>query len=207
MQRCLKLGGGGRRVRLALVVSVLAAAPLPVYGQDPDAAAGNGPWVLHEVTSVVVEDRSTGSGLLPGRAPVRTASGSEYEVSPPLAPRPGHAPRLIVLRSDGIFRILVEGRGPELQGRQLSPPRARIGSEGDQVERAVVVAGRIEGEFLGFGGASIVQLDNGQRWQQTDGTSIALPLQYPAVVVVRDGSSHLMRVTGISEWIPVRRLD
>lgn len=207
MKRNRRIRGVRRKGALVLASVAAIALPVALQGQDGDSAERSGPWVFHEVTSVAGGEGRAQAGLLPGRRSLRTASGSEYEVSPPLAPQAGPFPRLIVLRNGGIFRILVEGGGPELQGRQINPPRTRPGTDGEHADRDAVVAGRIDGEFLGFDGNTVVRLTNGQDWQQTDQTRTAVPLQNPAVVVVRDGASYLMRVTGIPEWVRVRRLD
>jgi len=68
------------------------------------------------------------------------------------------------------------------------------------------IRSHIDGEFTGTDDAVVYKLVNGQVWQQI-GYSYSYSYSYrPAVEITRQGSRHIMKVSGFSKDIPVRRI-
>lgn len=69
-----------------------------------------------------------------------------------------------------------------------------------------VLVSRIAGEFTGWDGETIFELQNGQIWQQS---SYAYTYHYaymPEVTIYKVGSQFKMKVEGVGETISVRRI-
>lgn len=69
-----------------------------------------------------------------------------------------------------------------------------------------VVESQIDGDFEGWEGDTIFKLTNGQIWQQA---TYAYAYHYafrPGVTIFQDGTIFRMKVDGVSDSIPVRRL-
>lgn len=69
-----------------------------------------------------------------------------------------------------------------------------------------VAESQIDGEFEGWSGTTIFPLLNGQIWQQARYAYVYCYAFRPRVIVVKDGGVYLMKVDGISESLPVKRL-
>ena len=68
------------------------------------------------------------------------------------------------------------------------------------------IESRIDGEFEGWDGETIVKLTNGQIWQQT-GFHYEYHYAYmPEVIVYRSGNVYKMKVEGTREAVIVTRL-
>lgn len=67
-------------------------------------------------------------------------------------------------------------------------------------------ASRVDGEFEGWTGRTVVQLQNGEIWRQRSGTEVHAYRVFPAVQVRRTGSGCQMKVDGVAEEVPVERL-
>lgn len=92
----------------------------------------------------------------------------------------------------------VPGRSPAGPGR-----RAASAAEEETVES------RLTGEFRGWEPRAVFVLENGQRWQETAGTTYAgTPLAAPAVRI-RAGAlgAYWMRIEGVRLEVKVRRVD
>jgi hypothetical protein len=71
----------------------------------------------------------------------------------------------------------------------------------------VVVKGRIRGEFTGWTGETVFELDNGQKWQQAR-YAYWYHYQYrPEVVVYRDGSKHFLKLVDDEHSVEVRKVS
>lgn len=79
-------------------------------------------------------------------------------------------------------------------------------SPGTTTHSGDVLVSRIAGEFTGWDGETIFELQNGQIWQQS---SYAYTYHYaymPEVTIFKVGSQFKMKVEGVSETIFVRRI-
>ncbi len=76
----------------------------------------------------------------------------------------------------------------------------------DAMDRGEIVA-RIVGEFSGFSNGSILELDNGQAWEITDG-QLAIPAVSGATVTIKPAmlGSWLLAVDGYNRTARVRRV-
>ncbi|HKE19219.1 MAG TPA: hypothetical protein VKB80_30295 [Kofleriaceae bacterium] len=68
------------------------------------------------------------------------------------------------------------------------------------------IESRIDGEFEGWTGRTVVQLENGQVWRQRSATERYAYRVSPAVQVHRSASGCHMKVDGVAEEVPVDRL-
>jgi len=69
-----------------------------------------------------------------------------------------------------------------------------------------VIKGKIDGDFEGWEGETIVKLTNGDIWQQTEYYNKYHYAYSPEVILVRDGSGYKMKVDGVSKAVSVQRL-
>ena len=68
------------------------------------------------------------------------------------------------------------------------------------------IESRVDGEWEGWQGDSIVKLLNGQLWEQV-GARISAKYKYnPRVFVYKQGSTHFMQIDGESSAVQVRRI-
>jgi hypothetical protein len=69
-----------------------------------------------------------------------------------------------------------------------------------------IIESRIDGEFTGWTGETIFQLQNGQIWQQA---SFAYMYRYaysPKILIYRSSTGYKMKVDGVDQEIHVQRL-
>ena len=78
--------------------------------------------------------------------------------------------------------------------------QAQQNSEPDRIES------RILGTFTGWNGRTTFRLENGQIWQQADGTTSDLTLHDPQVVIKHLGIGYLLTFPGHSDTVFVRRI-
>ena len=69
-----------------------------------------------------------------------------------------------------------------------------------------VIESNIEGEFQGWEGETIFKLDNGEIWQQASYSYTYHYSYRPKVMIYRSGGTYRMKVEGLEETIPVKRL-
>ena len=68
------------------------------------------------------------------------------------------------------------------------------------------IKSRIAGEFNGWDGDNIYELDNGTKWQQAQYKYKYKYKHRPIVKIWKDGSKYMLEVEGMSEMIQVRRV-
>jgi len=68
------------------------------------------------------------------------------------------------------------------------------------------VEGRIDGDFEGWEGETIVKLMNGEIWQQTEYYYYYHYAYSPKVTIVKSGSTYKMKVDGVSKAVGVVKL-
>lgn len=84
--------------------------------------------------------------------------------------------------------------------------QVNVSSRPSPVYNYETVESAIDGEFEGWDGDTIFQLENGQVWQQS---SYAYTYHYaynPDVLIFDDGGEWTMKVEGVDETITVERL-
>lgn len=71
------------------------------------------------------------------------------------------------------------------------------------------VESRLQGEFRGWEPRTVFALENGQRWQETGGTTYAGPPLAAPAVRIRAGAlgAYWMRIEGVRLEVKVRRVD
>lgn len=106
---------------------------------------------------------------------------------------------------------LVSGnRTPAAAGGPVStaPPDDRTGFRAQDAGRDVIVS-RIAGTFSGWGPKSILKLENGQRWQITDGSSFDFnPMEHPQIrIEPKSLGSWMFHVEGYNTGARVTRVE
>ncbi|MFZ9839602.1 MAG: hypothetical protein ACO3JJ_13835, partial [Opitutaceae bacterium] len=76
-------------------------------------------------------------------------------------------------------------------------------------EEEAPVESRLTGEFRGWEPRAVFALENGQRWQETGGTTYAGPPIAAPAVRIRAGAlgAFWMRIEGVGREVKVRRVD
>ena len=69
------------------------------------------------------------------------------------------------------------------------------------------IVSRILGKFTGWRGNTVFKLENGQVWQQSDGSIYDADLQDPPVVIKRLGLGYLLTLTGHGATVFVKRIQ
>lgn len=69
-----------------------------------------------------------------------------------------------------------------------------------------VIESHIDGNFEGWDGETIFKLDNGQIWQQASYSYTYHYAYHPKVIVYRSGGGYKMKVEGMDDALPVKRL-
>jgi len=87
-----------------------------------------------------------------------------------------------------------------------SAPARRAASA---AEEEAPVESRLTGEFRGWEPRTVFALENGERWQETGGTTYAGPPLAAPAVRIRAGAlgAHWMRIEGVGREVKVRRVD
>ena len=90
--------------------------------------------------------------------------------------------------------------------RSAPAPARRAASA---AEEDAPVESRLTGEFRGWEPRTVFALENGERWQETGGTTYAGPPLAAPAVRIRAGAlwAHWMRIEGVSREVKVRRVD
>lgn len=69
-----------------------------------------------------------------------------------------------------------------------------------------VIESKVDGDFEGWEGETIIKLMNGQIWQQTEYHYHYHYAFMPEVLIFKSGSGHKMRVKGVKKAVSVERL-
>jgi hypothetical protein len=75
-----------------------------------------------------------------------------------------------------------------------------------QPATADMIETRILGDFTGWDGSTVFQLENGQIWQQSSFGSVHLFARSPRVTLVATPGGWRMEVEGVSQTVHVRRI-
>lgn len=93
----------------------------------------------------------------------------------------------------------------EAQARKAPAPKPPT-PDGGPSTSASVIESRIDGDFEGWEGDTVVSLTNGQIWKQTEYHYTYHYAYSPRVVIYRSGGSYKMKVDGVERAISVERL-
>lgn len=112
-----------------------------------------------------------------------------------------------LVRYDAEFGYLKEPEpevelDPEVEVASISGSRASPSSLAGATHH---IESRIKGNFEGWTGKTLFQLQNGEIWQQTDGRVRKTTAYSPRVTLMRRGFDYEMQVDGVSGTIMVRR--
>jgi hypothetical protein len=90
-----------------------------------------------------------------------------------------------------------------------APRSAAARRAASAAEEEAPVESRLTGEFRGWEPRTVFALENGERWQETGGTTYAGPPLAAPAVRIRAGAlgAHWMRIEGVSREVKVRRVD
>lgn len=170
----------------------------------PAAQAQSG-WRLAEETTI----SGTVSGTVQMGTVFRTVSGNLYEVAEPVIRVVVLVmPRASVYARGDLYRLHVAGIDQPLLCRKLNGARAGSGSGGGAAAPTEdVIDTRIDGEFSGFDGETILRLANGQIWVQTEYYYHYRYAYGPRVTIYRtQAGTFKARVEGVDRAVGVRRL-
>ena len=137
-----------------------------------------------------------------------------------LAPADFAAAGLGRLTSEELSRLdaLIAARGappPAAPAAATAAASPLARAAGAPARRATAVAeeetleSRLTGEFRGWEPRAVFALENGQRWQETGGTTYAGPPLAAPAVRIRAGAlgAYWMRIEGVRLEVKVRRVD
>jgi hypothetical protein len=158
-------------------------------------------WNHYETTNV----KGSISGSIRRGKILEMSSGSIYKVS-------GLSLQLVleimpdatVLRNGREYKLIIEGFDEPLICEQIKPPRY-LASKRGAVDTQGVVESYVDGEFEGWDGDTIVQLVNGQIWEQAAYKYHYSYRYQPKVTIFKTRASWMMLVEGM-EPVPVRRI-
>ncbi|MBT4785521.1 MAG: hypothetical protein HOO21_09205, partial [Candidatus Marinimicrobia bacterium] len=105
------------------------------------------------------------------------------------------------------IRIFVFGKekGKKPNKQIISSPK--VSNNQVSYTTSDIVEGRIDGDFEGWEGETIVKLMNGDIWQQKEYYYYYHYAYSPKVTIVKSGSSFKMKVDGVSKAVGVEKLN
>lgn len=129
----------------------------------------------------------------------KLSDGSYWEVKYEYEYMYEYNPEVVILPTKG--KMIINGKTLNIEKVSDSEsPRSASERSPDVIES------RIVGDFNGFEGETIFQLDNGQIWQQISYTYKYKYKYRPKVVIFKTSGGHEMQVDGIDKRIKVVRL-
>lgn len=193
----------------SLNVQLMSAGPSAVAPQTPLSATSKptGKWELYEETYL---EGSISGTVKKGRV-FKTTSGNLYEVTGiTLQLVLELQPETVVFKDGETYKLFVEGFDEPLICVKLNRSSQSASPATQQQRGAVlvpaVIESRIDGEFSGWEGETIVKLANGQIWQQTEYHYTYHYAYGPSVIVYRSGSGYKMKVDGVDKAVGVELL-
>ena len=155
------------------------------------------PWALYEETSI---DGLTKGITKKGRL-FKTRSGHIYEVIDYIAISVVIAnPNVIVLSNGTFYKLIIDGFDQPLRCKCLNcrshvSPQPMLTSD--------IIESRIDGDFEGWEGETIVRLMNGQIWQQVEYFYEYHYAYMPEVLIYLSNGAYKMKVDGIETAVGV----
>jgi len=161
-------------------------------------------WELYEETNV----KGTISGSIKKDTIIEMRSGSIYQVHERVRMRVRERrPEAIVLQDGKYFKLIIDGFDEPLICVQLVEPTSKLSSSSSSTSSiSDVIHSNIEDEFEGWEGETIIKLDNGQIWQQTEYYYHYHYSYRPKVIIYNSGYGYKMKVDGVDKSVGVQRL-
>ena len=132
----------------------------------------------------------------------KLSDGSLWEVRYEYEYLYAYYPTVVICPSIG--RLLVDGRN--LNVEQVGKTNTNSPSRNSRAEPVDVIESRIDGDFEGWDGETIVKLMNGQIWQQIEYYYHYHYSFMPDVLIYRSGGGYKMKVDGIRKSVGVIQL-
>ena len=132
----------------------------------------------------------------------KLSDGSLWEVRYEYQYLYAYYPTVVICPSIG--RLLVDGRN--LNVEQVGKANTNSPSLNSRAEPVDVIESRIDGDFEGWDGETIVKLLNGQIWQQIEYYYHYHYSFMPDVLIYRSGGGYKMKVDGIRKSVGVIQL-
>lgn len=171
----------------------------------PTEASGR--WEIVEETQL----KGSISGTIKRGTILKTVSGGIYEITGiTLQLVLELQPDVIVLRNGDVYKLIVKGFDEpvlcsKLNNTPPSSPPAK--AKGGRAAGSTTVESRVDGEFNGWTGETIVKLRNGQIWQQSRHYYFYRYAYAPNVIVYPSDGVMKMKVEGVDEAVSVRLLN
>jgi hypothetical protein len=180
----------------------LSSDPQPIPNLPKGEAPQAGDWQLFEETAL----EGSISGTVKAGRIFKTTSGSVYEVTGlTLQLVLELQPDVTVLRNANVYKLVVKGFDEPLICKLLTSVTSTKSSPRPPATPGVIET-QIDDDFEGWDGETIFKLSNGQIWQQA---AYAYTYHYaylPKVMIYLSGSAYRMKVEGVDNTIPVKRL-
>lgn len=120
-------------------------------------------------------------------------SNGQYWVQARYAYRYHYAyrPRVRISSVNGRYIMQVEGMSDSVEVKRVSS----------------VVESTIDGEFQGWSGDTTFKLTNGQVWKQASYAYMYHYAYRPEVIIYNPGSGYKLKVDGVSDVLPVKKIN
>lgn len=163
----------------------------------------DGVWSVFEETNL---EGSISGTVNRGRI-FKTTSGRVFEVTGlTLQLVLALEPKVLILRNGSTYKLIVEGFDEPLICRRLDNSQLTISPETQEPRTTItpsVVEARVDGVFNGWEGETIVKLNNGQIWQQSEYYYHYHYAYGPNVIVYKSGAGYKMKIDGIEKAVGV----
>ena len=110
-----------------------------------------------------------------------------------------YSPDVLVCPNQG--EMIVDGKSLNVEPIYHGKSRSGTSSSNNQA-----IESQVEGGFEGFEGETIIQLVNGQVWQQSEYWYYYHYSFMPKVIIYKQGSIYKMKVDGVDQSVGVTRL-
>jgi hypothetical protein len=104
---------------------------------------------------------------------------------------------------DSLASVYSAGRD---EAREEATKSARAAAAASAIASSGVIETKVDGEFQGWEGETVVKLMNGQIWQQSEYYYRYHYAYMPNALIYKAGSGHKMKVDGIDKAVGVTRL-
>ncbi len=157
---------------------------------------GQSRWSFYEETSI----KGTVSGTIKKGYIFKTLSGNIYEISDYVyLYEYEYSPDVTVLKRSNEYKLIIDGFDEPVICRKLN------NKNNNEVNNEVIES-KVDGDFEGFEGETIIKLMNGQIWQQLEYYYTYTYSFMPKVLIYKSGSSYKMKVDGVEKAVGVTRL-
>lgn len=153
-------------------------------------------WKKGDVQPVVVVKPFSG-GFVPCQGISISQSWKKEDVQPVVQVEPWLGDKFIAC----------EDQIPLARSSDTSPiPKVRVPDLDDDELSATTIESKIDGDFEGWDGDTIIKLENGQVWQQEDYYCSFDYAYCPKVIIFKSGSKMKMKVVGTDRSVEVKQL-